>query len=51
VSFYLHEEDVVGAVVLVYLPEADSYEITNAEGVVADRVRIVAPSSDSVSSG
>jgi hypothetical protein len=43
VSLYLHEPDVVGAVVLVYSASTRDYEVTNAEEPLSERVRIVAP--------
>lgn len=43
VALYLHEADVIGAVVLVYSMLGGKYSITPASGALSDVVRIVAP--------
>jgi hypothetical protein len=50
VSLFLHEEDLVGAVALVYSADARVYEVTRATGALSDRVRIVSPHADKASS-
>jgi hypothetical protein len=42
-ALYLHEPEVVGAVVLVYSTTTNVYDVSPATGALSDRVRIVAP--------
>jgi HJR/Mrr/RecB family endonuclease len=45
-SPYLHEEGVVGVVAFIYSLKDRNYEVTRAGGILADRVRIIAPHTD-----
>ncbi|MFF8799311.1 MULTISPECIES: hypothetical protein [unclassified Methylobacterium] len=47
VALYLHEPDVVGAVVLIYSAAGGEYGVTPAPGALSDVVRIVSPRLDS----
>jgi hypothetical protein len=42
-ALFLHEPDVVGAVVLVYSAASHEYDVSPAEGALTDRVRVIAP--------
>ncbi|OAF15528.1 hypothetical protein AYJ54_39885 [Bradyrhizobium centrolobii] len=43
VALYLHEKDVVGAVVLVHNTAVNEYEVSAATGALAELVRVVTP--------
>ncbi|MGA7327938.1 MAG: hypothetical protein WBX25_26495 [Rhodomicrobium sp.] len=45
-ALYLHEPDVIGAVVLIYSLEERSYEVESANGALRELVRIIAPASE-----
>jgi hypothetical protein len=48
-ALYLHEPDVVGAVVLVYSSTTNVYDVSPAAGALSDLVRIIAPRQQSPS--
>jgi hypothetical protein len=42
-ALYLHEQDVVGAVILIFSATSSEYDVAPVTGVLADTVRVVTP--------